>query len=247
MSKYTTEVRFICETRAGLRESAGYMSIDEILEKSAPKIFDFDFPIFDEAYRLPLEIKILKHYYTREIGAETVGLWKLWLNQRMNEIMPYYNELYTLKKDALLNKDKIFYDKDITTARSVDDTGKTTTKADGNSESSQSADTYSNSTSLSAYSDTPQGSLSGVRDLKYLTNATKTDDDSSETTSAKGHSTSSNNSVTDMTSTQAYVEHTIGMNGGKNYFTIYKEMYESLVNIDMKIIDELADLFFGLW
>ena len=30
----------------------------------------------------------------REIGAETVGLWMLWLNTRMEEIMPYYNQLY---------------------------------------------------------------------------------------------------------------------------------------------------------
>ena len=28
MSKYTTEVRFICETYAGLDESADYMGID---------------------------------------------------------------------------------------------------------------------------------------------------------------------------------------------------------------------------
>ena len=34
MSKYTTEVRFICETLAGLTESEGFDSIDDIIEKS---------------------------------------------------------------------------------------------------------------------------------------------------------------------------------------------------------------------
>lgn len=94
MSKYTTEVRYICEQAAGLEESKGFDSVENILTIAAPKIFNFNFPIFDENYRIVLEKKILKHYYTREIGAETVGLWKLWLDSRMNEIMPYYNQLY---------------------------------------------------------------------------------------------------------------------------------------------------------
>ena len=87
MSKYTTEVRYICETAAGYNSSQDRPKVAQILAEAAPKIFDFDFPIFDEDYRLPLEIKILRHYYTREICAETVGLWKLWLEDKMNLIL----------------------------------------------------------------------------------------------------------------------------------------------------------------
>ena len=94
MSKYTTELRYICEIGAGLDESVGYNSLDTVLESARPHIFDFSYPIFDESYRQVLEKKILKHYYTREISEETVGLWKLRLNTKMNEIMPYYNKLY---------------------------------------------------------------------------------------------------------------------------------------------------------
>lgn len=72
----------------------GYEDVDTVVAQVAPKIFNFNFPIFDENYRLPLEKKILKHYYTRELCEETYGLWKLRLNSRMNEIMPYYNKLY---------------------------------------------------------------------------------------------------------------------------------------------------------
>ena len=93
MSKYTTELRFICESKAGLSDSVGFNQIDDVISKSWNKIFD-NFPIFDESYRSVLCSKILKHYYTREISAETVGLWQLWLNTRMGEIMPYYNKLY---------------------------------------------------------------------------------------------------------------------------------------------------------
>lgn len=94
MSKYTTEVRFICESKSGLLESAGYNSVDEIVTTAAPLIFNFEFPIFDETYRLPLEKRILKHFYTREICAETVGLWQLMLEDKLNLVMPYYNKLY---------------------------------------------------------------------------------------------------------------------------------------------------------
>lgn len=111
MSKYTTEVRFICETEAGYDESKGYNNVDSILNVACPKIFSFNFPIFDESYRLPLEKKILKHFYTREICEETYGLWKLRLDAKMNEIMPYYNKLY----ESELLKFNPLYDVDLTT------------------------------------------------------------------------------------------------------------------------------------
>ena len=39
MSKYTTELRFICESLAGLTESKGYDDVNNIIEAAAPKIF----------------------------------------------------------------------------------------------------------------------------------------------------------------------------------------------------------------
>lgn len=94
MSSYTTELRYICEHDAGLTESVGFSQIDDVIAASRASIFG-DYPIFDEAYRPTLETMILKHYYMWEIGAETVGLFKLWLNERMNEIMPKYNLMYS--------------------------------------------------------------------------------------------------------------------------------------------------------
>ena len=107
MAKYTTEIRSICEHYAGLTESTGFEDVDEIIEKSRNKIFQ-NYPIFSESHRAELEHKILKHYYMREIGFETVGLFKLFLNERMAEIMPYYNKLYeseTFEFDPLKNVD----------------------------------------------------------------------------------------------------------------------------------------------
>lgn len=195
MSKYTTEVRFICETYAGLDESADYMGIDEVLDKSRGKVFDFDFPIFDENYRNVLEDKILKHYYTREIGAETIGLWKLWLNTRMNEIMPYYNQLYASE----VIKFNPMYDVDLTTTHQQTDNrndnmteselkvGSRDTDFSSHDEGSSSSHT-DNDTSTDdrtkndhweMFSDTPSGGLNGVRDEKYLTTVMHTTDDKS--------------------------------------------------------------------
>lgn len=108
MSNYTTELRFICETLANKPQSEGYNSVADIILQAHKKIFNFPYPIFDENYRTPLETKIIRHFYTREICEETVGLWQLRLEARMNEIMPYYNKLY----ESELLKFNPFYDID---------------------------------------------------------------------------------------------------------------------------------------
>ena len=119
MSKYTTEVRYICEKAAGLDESKGYADVDTIIENSIDSIFSFNFPMFDESYRSVLCTKILRHYYTREIGFETVGLWKLKLQTKLNEIMPYYNQLY----NSELIKFNPLYDVDLNTTHVGDKSG----------------------------------------------------------------------------------------------------------------------------
>ena len=66
--------------------------------------FDFqmtNYPIFDENYRETLNNNILHHYYENEIGFETAPLFRFYLNQKLNEIMPYYNELYKVQKKII--------------------------------------------------------------------------------------------------------------------------------------------------
>jgi hypothetical protein len=161
---YTTELRYICESYAGLTESAGYNNIENVIKKALPKIFDFDFPIFDEDYRAVIETKIIKHYYTREISEETVGLWKLRLNTKMNEIMPYYNQLYK----AWSVDFNPLYDTDITTEHTLDNESTQTTTGK----------------STDRFSDTPQGSLQNIENNTYLSNATIVDSNASGTSNS---------------------------------------------------------------
>lgn len=292
MSKYTTEVRFICETSAGLSESGGFNSINTILENCRDKIFDFDFPIFDEAYRPVLENKILKHYYTREIATETVGLWKHFLDMRLNEIMPYYNKLY---KTELLEFNP-FYDVDLTTDHvkngtsesegesantgTIGDVGTgsrnrtdnlTKTSQDGGTE--QEANTSADkNTRRDYFSDTPQGAITGVENETYLTNFRKIVDDGTGSTSnstttfgktVTEHDTGTQNlAITDnntrtlntkinstdnVETTEDYLQHVVGKSGGASYSKLLLEYRKTFINIDMKIIKDLSDLFFGLW
>ena len=78
--------------------SGGSSDVDNIIANSWNKIFTSKAPFFDEEYRSILCQKILKHYYLREICCETVGIWTLWMNTRLEEIMPYYNQLYESAK-----------------------------------------------------------------------------------------------------------------------------------------------------
>lgn len=227
MSKYTTELRFICETEADYNQSQGYKKVNEILAAAAPKIFDFDFPIYDENYRLALETKILKHYYTREISEETYGLWKLRLDTTLNEIMPYYNQLY---KTAILEFNPL-YDVDVqrTYTKVLDGTESGTSSGTGKgSATGKSSDTTTTAREASStnansgnksmsteqteestknhtdkYSDTPQGALTNVVAGKYLTNARIIDDTESATLNKTDSETHSDTTtITDKDSTK---------------------------------------------
>lgn len=300
MSKYTTELRFICEHDAGLYESKGYNNVNEILEACHSNVFNFDYPIFDENYRAVLECKILKHYYTREICAETVGLWKLFLDARMNEIMPYYNKLYeselieynplydtdyTREMDRDGSEDSTLHKASIDThTGTITDSG-TRTNTRTNNLTATSRDTGTDtkgSTSAEKndhwdyYSDTPQGTVQNLDDLRYLTNARHITDDGTGSTASEtitygktntltntgtvgdsgtvgnirtlNHSDGSNGSTTkEVATTDDYIEHVSGKMPGQSMAKMIIEFRNTLLNIDKMIIDELSDLFMGLW
>lgn len=267
MSKYTTEVRFICESAAGLQESVGYENVNDIITRAAPQIFSFDWPIFDEKYRLPLERKILKHYYTREIGLETYGLWKLKLDTKMNEIMPYFNQRY--RSETL--EFNPFYDFDVT--RDHTNTRAETSNAETN-ESSNGMNTGSGNSSentdsngsnsrdskrVNMFSDTPQGSLDNVESGTYLTNATVENNHLSEENTNKAETDRNyetrNNTVTEansetnskVNSTEDFVEHVKGKQGSASYSKMLEEYRKTMLNIDMEVIEALSELFMNLW
>ena len=271
MSKYTTEVRFICENKAGLTESAGADNVDYIVSKSWDKIFTKKAVFFDEDYRGVLCQKILKHYYLREIGTETVGIWKLWMNTRLEEIMPYYNQLY---KSALIEFNPLYdvdlkrtHNRKIDSSKKDDGTSKqisssvSSENGTGSGSESGSKSGTSSDTKRDLYSDTPQGAITGLESETYLTNARKITDsgstsgnDSRESSSEFKNSGSTSSTMNGETSNlgtanslEDYVENVTGKQGSESYSSLLLKFRETFLNIDMQVIKEFSDLFMCLW
>ena len=272
MSAITMTLGYVCEGLVGRAEPAGYTNIvNTVIPSAIPLLFDFNFPVFDEQYRNVLLTKIIKHYYTREIGEETLGLFKLRLDTRLNEIMPYYNKMY----EAETYKFNPIYDVDLTRQHKANKTGtqkldgKVMTKEDGQTitavDNTTKSDGNVNQTvtrsGTDKYSETPQGGLTGLANDEYLSNARMTADN--DTTTAKTGDTTTLNGKTDTTTDNTanvttnnnttinniedYIETVTGKQGTQSYASMIMEYRESLINIDMMIINDLSDLFLGIW
>lgn len=238
MATYTMAVSDICEAYAGVSSPNLWDSPKAVMAAAAPCVFDFDFPIFDESYRTHLEMMILRRYYTREICTKAVGRWKMFLEQRLNEIMPKYNPMYK----AMLADFNPFYDVDYTDEhrKNVQEDGTQNTKdvTDRDTTNSATGETNIDSTVTSTgtvttdgtvtdtgsttdnstrtdnlhswdrYSDTPQGALTNVQNDTYLTNARGIDNTGTQGTETEG--TSQNTQTTDNTVTNNLTDATDG-------------------------------------
>jgi hypothetical protein len=203
--------------------------------------FDFkmtDYPIFDENYRNVLNKKILNHYYENEIGFETAPLFRFYLNNKLNEIMPYYNILYEKQLQLLNNIDK--------NVNLVEDfKGTNTNKSTTNTESESTSNSNGTSKNKNLFQDTPQGDLYNIElenqtwATNYTMNNTKNENEINDNSSSNGTANSNG--------TNNYLKTIIGNNGGRYNLDILADLQKNLMNIDLLIINELSDLFMGLY
>lgn len=201
MSHYTTELRYIVES--------GY---DLDMQ---------DYPIFEESYRTQLNKKIIEHYYFREIGLETAALFKRFLNRKLNEIMPYYNQLY---KSALMEIEPLLR---------VDlmETFKRTDKGEFN------GNMQDNTNNFNVYSDTPQGTLStpDIQSNTYASSASKDENEQNTTTTQ-----TTDNEL-------EHTKHNWGNPGTRSDSEMLLEYRKTFLNIDMMVIEELEPLFMQIF
>lgn len=190
--------------------------------------FDFQmtqYPIFDENYREILNNNILHHYYENEIGFETAPLFRFYLNQKLNEIMPYYNELYKIQK-KLIDDNLLLNNVNLTEELK----GRNTTQTSSTSQSTNKG--------KNLFQDTPQGNIS-QQDINaqnvYATNITLNDNSINDNSSANG------------SGTNEYIKTIIGNNGGKFNIDVLNDIKNNLMNIDLMVIDELYDLFMQIF
>lgn len=215
MSKYTTELRYLVET--------GY---DLGLK---------DYPIFDESYRDVLNQKIIDHYYFREIGFETAGLFKKFLNRTMNEIMPFYNQMY---ESELLDFNP-FYTHEFEETENFDrDLTQNTTSHGTVADNRNVTEDVKN-----LNNDTPMGRLTDAFATDYATSTNQSNNKSTQTINQNADSTN-NNTENDSTTR---VKKSQGKTDGKSYAQLLNEYRDSMINVDMMVIEELEDLFMRLW
>jgi hypothetical protein len=221
MSNFTTQVRYLIET--------GYdLGLTE-------------YPIFDETYRPILNSKILRHYKFREIGLETAGLFKEFLNRKMGEIMPLYNQRY---KSTLLEFNPLFnYDLSTTSNRTV--TG------DNKSTASRTATAGNNKTEtaelLDVKSNTPQGliSINSLKGNNYASEAAA--QDNTVTATETGNNSATDTAETNVSNLDNYIERAVGTTSAQSNASLLMEFRKSFINIDMEIIEALKKLFMEVW
>lgn len=104
MSNFTTQLRCICESLAQQHSSDPNIlnyGLNTVIGIARPYIFDFSYPkLADWQEAESIETDIIKKFYFREIGYETFGRWKLALECKMHDIMPYYNALIESAKES---------------------------------------------------------------------------------------------------------------------------------------------------
>lgn len=224
MSRWTTQLRFIVnQTLDDLNLKHDEENWHYVYEKLGLN----DYPIFDEHYREILNNKIIRHYYTREIGAETAARFAWFLRDAMFLIMPFYNQLYESEiKAHNLNP---FDERDW---RRVD-------RATGRQHGTSSNSSESGNEGQDVYQDTPQSEMipAQIKEMKYATavNLGKSKSNSSAQGSA--------DSNYDNTITRTEQGRT------KSAYELLKTYRETFLNIDYDIINnkEIANCFMTLW
>ena len=168
MSKYTTELRKVIQDRGEEEVRSWFMQYELTDYLTQDKIN----LIMERGTwnKEKLAQKIIDHYYMREIGFETVGLFKHQVKVAMQEIME--------EKLPLIYSASIEYDPLV----NVDFTEEYSGQNAGNSQS--------NSNGLTVQSDTPQGQISKANILagKYASNTSANDiDDTTSTTGSENY------------------------------------------------------------
>lgn len=188
-----------------------------------------DYPIFDEDYREHLNDMILKHYYMSEIGFETANLFKQYLNNKMHEIMPYYNTLYKLQTDLLNNAGGIDQNVNLTETYTHNVTTEGTSESQSNS----------NNENKNVSQNTPQGNLTeqNINNFNYADNINFGNNNSEITDS----SNTSGKSIED------YIKKIQGNNGQKYAYEVLIAVKNNILSIDLEVINQLEDLFMGVF
>ena len=207
MSKYTLELRYMYEDKNF-------------------KLFDFPYNLYDNDLKPWFEEKFYQHFMFYEIGFDTIGMFKQRLMSKLNDIFPYYKQLYETEIrskgiDFMLNKDlKESYVRELTS----------------NSNSNQESNVTSNSLSTAGQL-TPSLIANSQKIDKFMDTAQK--DNASSNSTSTGESNGNSKEEYTLTS-----QGNIGITSSAELLTKWRE---TILNIDLMIFEECNDLFMQIF
>lgn len=214
--------------------------IKDLSRVCSHKIFNFQYPLSNKVNKENFETMILNHFIDRRIGFETYLMFHIKLENKMNEIMPYYNKIFDSFDDWSLFTDGGNVTKDSTDNRQTSKQG--SRQASGTT-SNQSSSTTSG-TSDRRKSDMPQNNLTEIQSGQYLTDYEY--DSISGSDSSSGSGTSSNSESTTESGTDANAYHETTVTDVSNKIEVYERFLENRNKTMTMIFEELDSLFYGL-
>ena len=220
MAKYTIELRKVCDLygRDTVESWFKEWNLEDYLTEDEIKVIN-ERGTFNKDR---LARMIVNNYYMREIGLETPALFHLAVTNKMYKIMEKYSyEIYSasIKFDPLVNVDF-----EETYNRQINDTG--------------TSNSNNNSSGLSVNSNTPQGQINKNQILqgKYAS--------STSASEAEGHDSTNTASQSLETSSKR----TKGNSGvSATAQALIKQYRDIIITINTNIINDLNDLFMGLY
>ena len=207
MSKYTLELRYLYEDKNF-------------------NLFDFPYNLYNNDFKPWFEEKFYHHFMFYEIGFDTIGMFKQRLMSKLNDIFPYYKQLYeteirTKGIDFMLNKDlKESYVRELTS----------------NSNSNQESNVTSNSLSTAGQL-TPSLIANSQKIDKFMDSAQK--DSGTSNSTSTGESTGNSKEEYSLIS-----QGNICITSSAELLT---KWIETLLNIDLMIFEECNDLFMQIF
>ena len=220
--------------------------------------------------RQQLNKRILEAYKYREIGFETVGRFLDELRITMNDIMPYYNELFKTI-ETMADLENPFDNVDVTETiretrkENVESEGSSNVEQDGNALTKVNASSETetngsgNAKTTTKKSDTPQNNVSNINNYlsEYEENVNTNSFSNTENNSSDSAETveSENNTSTTLrgtSETETIFEHTMNKKGNQGVNTYAHDMNEfrtSIIDVVNRIVHDnrIAELFLLVW
>lgn len=180
-----------------------------------------------------------------------VANWILHFNQKLFEIMPYYNQLYKLYDNEFNPFDNTDYKRDIKRDDTLTMEKGTSETSEFENKSKTTGEYIPGVITVNTEISTPQTELETFMDNKYLSGASKSTptgmDESNSSVEGGGKNTVTNTGKdTDITDAHT-VESMKGKVGGKSYIELLTEYRNNIINVDNMILDDLEELFFMVY